>query len=131
MAKKKSETAPETAPETTASVPEVDERERVAAEIKAQMAALAERYDFDVASKTKEEYGEVPIEELHNIEGLDSRAGMTPLDKAFVQSLKKDDGSPHKAKISSTSSFENWTVNLRVRPVSASEKRPRTWLGRR
>ena len=92
MAKKKSETAPETAPET---VPEIDERERVAAEIKAQMAALAERYDFDVPSKTKEEYGDVPIEDLHNIEGLDSRAGMTPLDKAFVQSLKKDDGSPH------------------------------------
>lgn len=91
--KKKSET-PET-PETAAIAPALDERDRVAAEIKAQMASLAERYDFDVPSKAKEEYGEVQIEELHNIEGLDSRAGMTPLDKAFVQSLKKDDGSPH------------------------------------
>lgn len=120
----KAETETETAAAAAAApaAPEVDERERVELEIKAQMAALAERYDFDVPSK--EEYGEVAIEELHNIEGLDSRAGMTPLDKAFVSSLKKDDGSPHLIEpVVATWAKDKQNGGKRIRLIVAGRRR--------
>ncbi len=129
MAKNKT---PKSKPETEtvkpaaaeAEAPQIDERERVEAEIKAQMAALAERYDFDVPSKTKEEYGEVPIEELNNIDGLDSRAGMTPLDKSFVASLKKENGAPHLIEpVVATWAKDKQAGNKIIRLIVAGRRR--------
>ena len=95
MAKKTNTKAAEaeTETKTEAKAPEIDERDRIAHEITEQMKALAERFDFDVSRKT--EHGEVPVAELLNIDGLDSRASTGMLDPIFLKSLKNDDGSPH------------------------------------
>ncbi len=73
--------------------PPPDPRKKTSADIEARMAEIAARYEF--LPDRKEEFGQVPVADIHIVPGLDSRAHAGVLDAPFLESLKKPDGSPN------------------------------------
>jgi len=71
----------------------VDPRKKTSTDIEARMAEIALRYEF--LPNHKEEYGQVPVADIHIVPGLDSRAHAGVLDAPFLESLKKPDGTPN------------------------------------
>lgn len=97
-APKKKGAVTEVAAPVTPAAPEVkpapvDPRKKTSADIEARMAEIAARYEF--LPDHKEEFGQVPVADIHIVPGLDSRAHAGVLDAPFLESLKKPDGSPN------------------------------------